>query len=162
MRIDDACGGCKQGAHARECRPQRKNFAPTETAQVIDDDAPDRGIDVIELREQRLACRDDQFAATTMIDRASCTVVVQQLLATHAEPGFHRVLRIADAGVDHLGIAGACFGPDRVVLLNDNHFATGHRKPACDRKTDDLGTNHSDLDGVHLTPAIMSNILTPE
>src|SRR3982750_2574545 len=63
-------------------------------------------------------------------------VLVQQLLALDDRASLERALRIADAGVDPLGVARASVGADRVLGLEDYDLAPAEGEGARDREPD--------------------------
>ena len=88
-----------------------------------------------ECLELALAGGDDDLAAAAMGDLMSGAVVVEQRLASHAQPRLQRPPGVVDAGVDHLRVARTALPADHLGTLGHHHFQAfprqfaGHRKP---------------------------------
>ena len=91
---------------------------------------------------------DDQLAAAPVLDAARLGVAVEELLALDAGPRLQAARRVVDAGVDHLAVARAGLGADRVGALEDDDLAPGRGQPLRDREPDDAGPDDDAVDAV--------------
>ncbi len=67
----------------------------------------------------------DQLANSLVRHAMSGAEIIEQRLAADAKPRLQRALRIIDAGMDHLAVAGAGLHADMIVLFQDDGVVPG-------------------------------------
>ena len=60
-----------------------------------------------------------------MGDAVALTKGIKKVTAPNAEPGFQRIFRVVNAGMDHFAIAGAGLHPDLRILFQDHDLMPG-------------------------------------
>ncbi len=100
-----------------------------------------RRADRVELLKLARMSRHEQLAAAPVRYVLGFAVFVESLAAFDAETRFEAAARIVEARVDHLGVARRGLFADRGVLLENDDLATGERKLARDRETNDAGAD---------------------
>ena len=89
----------------------------------------------------------DQLAQARVRYAMGGAEIIKQRLAAHAEPCLKRALRIIDAGMNHLAVAGAGLHADMAVLFQDDRVMPGKMKGTRHRQAHRTG---ADDDGFRL------------
>ena len=132
VAVDDAGFRTPQrrpGGHRRNAGSQVPTVNQFECHAVVG--GP--GLDAGQLGQLGIGGRDDPFATLAVADLVGLAVVVQALPPGHAQPGLQGRLRIVDASVNHLAVAGGYpFAETRPGLQHD-HLLAGHGQFPGDR-----------------------------
>ena len=149
MAVDDAGRGREQARHAPERRLHPGEVARVERCEVVDPVRRRRRGDPLEpVRLGR--ARDDDLAEPAVRHAMARAEGVERLAARAAEGGLGAVPGIVDAGVDHLGIAGAGVAADPLLALQHDHLMPRQRQGAGHRKPHHPGAHHHRAHLVHV------------
>ena len=146
MAVHNAGGRRQQRGVALQRRLQRLCFGAREQAQVVHAIGGSALLDGAQFIHLIGTGRHDELAAALVGDAALGAVVVQHLLALHAQTRFQRAGRVVDAGVDDLAVARAGAGAKGVGGFQHHHFAPLQRQRARHRQAHHAGADDHGVD----------------
>lgn len=146
VAVDDAGRGREQGGRAVQGRFERLRLAGRERLQVVHAIGGGAGGDAFEAGGFVVRGGDDELAQTLVADAARRAVLIEQVLAAHAQAGLQAAGRIVDAGMDDFGVARAGAGADGFGGFGHQHFAARQGQGAGDGQADDAGADDDAID----------------
>ena len=122
MAVDNAGAGRQQRRNTGQLGLQHLRLLGTEPFQIVHPVGCGLGLDGLQLRNLRRVCGNNEFAAALVGNAPLGAVGVQQLLACHTQARLQRTLRVINARMDHLAVAGAGARANRISSLQHNDF----------------------------------------
>ena len=149
VTVDDAGFRRPERGEAGQIRLPRPRLRRADARHAFDAIHHSFGEDAVQPLHLSLRVGDDELAAFPCGDPMRGAPVIETPAPLHAHPRLQAAFRVIDPGMDHFGIAGRGFRPERPRRLKDHHLATRRRQRPRDGQSDHPGADHHCLNFIH-------------